>query len=288
MPCPAIVFLFLTDLPNLCRNGYHGDMPKKRDITIVSWNVNGLRAAGRKGFSEWIGKGEYDIVCIQETKLQSVDQLPDELQGPDGYFAYFHCATERKGYSGTAIYTKEEPRVVRTHFGDDSLLSKEGRIIEMEFPKFTLLNIYFPNGGSGEERLRFKLRFYDAFLEHVKALVASGKKVVFCGDVNTAHNEIDLARPKENERNTGFLRIERDWMDRLEPAGFHDTFRTLHPDEIAYTWWDLKTWARSRNVGWRLDYFFVSSNLSDAVRDAFVLSDIQGSDHCPVGVTLSV
>jgi exodeoxyribonuclease-3 len=261
---------------------------KHRDINIVSWNVNGLRAAGRKGFSEWIGKGEYDIVCLQETKLQNVDQLPDELQGPDGYFSYFHCATERKGYSGTAIYTKDEPRVVRTHFGDESLLSKEGRVIEMEFPEFTLLNIYFPNGGASEERLDFKLKFYGEFLLHVSALVSEGKRVVFCGDVNTAHNEIDLARPKENEKHTGFLRIERDWMDRLEPTGFIDTFRMLHPETVAYTWWDMKTWARQRNVGWRLDYFFVSENLKNAVKDAFVLSDIEGSDHCPVGVTLSV
>ena len=240
------------------------------------------------GFSEWIGKGEYDIVCLQETKLQNVDQLPDELQGPDGYFSYFHCATERKGYSGTAIYTKDEPRVVRTHFGDESLLSKEGRVIEMEFPEFTLLNIYFPNGGASEERLDFKLKFYGEFLLHVSALVSEGKRVVFCGDVNTAHNEIDLARPKENEKHTGFLRIERDWMDRLEPTGFIDTFRMLHPETVAYTWWDMKTWARQRNVGWRLDYFFVSENLKNAVKDAFVLSDIEGSDHCPVGVTLSV
>jgi exodeoxyribonuclease-3 len=263
-------------------------MSQKLEITLVSWNVNGLRAAGRKGFSEWIAKGGYDIVCIQETKLQNVEQLPDELRGPDGYHAYFHCATEKKGYSGTAIYTKEEPRVVRTHFGDDSLLSGEGRIIEMEFPEFVLLNIYFPNGGQGEERLRYKLRFYDEFLEHVKGLVAGGTRVVFCGDVNTAHDEIDLARPKENKKNTGFLRIERDWMDRLAPAGFHDTFRRLHPEEVAYTWWDMKTRARERNVGWRLDYFFVSENVLGSVRDAFVLSDVPGSDHCPVGLTLRI
>lgn len=263
-------------------------MTTPKDITIVSWNVNGLRAAGRKGFSEWIGKGEYDIVCIQETKLQSVDQLPDELQGPDGYMGYFHCATERKGYSGTAVYTQEEPRLVRTHFGEDSLLSKEGRVIEMEFPDFVLLNIYFPNGGASEERLRYKLRFYEEFLEYVKRLVSSGKRVVFCGDVNTAHDEIDLARPRENEQHTGFLRIERDWMDGLEPAGFFDTFRMLHPDEVAYTWWDMKTRARQRNVGWRLDYFFVSGNLTGSVREAFILSDVEGSDHCPLGLTLSL
>jgi len=263
-------------------------MSDKSETSLISWNVNGLRAAGRKGFSEWIAKGEYDIVCIQETKLQNVEQLPDELQGPDGYYAYFHCAAEKKGYSGTAVYTKEEPRVVRTHFGDDTLLSQEGRIIEMEFEQFTLLNIYFPNGGQGEERLRYKLRFYDEFLEHVKGLVAGGKRVVFCGDVNTAHDEIDLARPKENSNNTGFLRIERDWMDRLSPAGFHDTFRRLHPEEVAYTWWDMKTRARERNVGWRLDYFFVSENVLGSVRDASVLSDIPGSDHCPVGLTLRI
>lgn len=274
------------ELSFFSQNGYHENAMKK-NITLISWNVNGLRAAGRKGFSEWIEKGEYDVVCIQETKLQNVDQLSDELQGPDGYFSYFHCATEKKGYSGTAIYTKEEPRIVRTHFGDDSLLSKEGRIIEMEFPEFILLNIYFPNGGQGEERLRYKLRFYDEFLTRVKGLVSDGKCVVFCGDVNTAHNGIDLARPKENEKNTGFLRVERDWMDRLESSGFVDTFRTLHPDETAYTWWDMKTRARERNVGWRLDYFFVSENFRDSIRDAFVLPEIEGSDHCPVGLTLS-
>ena len=261
-------------------------MMKHRDITIVSWNVNGLRAAGRKGFSEWIGAGDHDIVCLQETKLQNVAQLPDELQGPDGYMGYFHCATERKGYSGTAIYTKEEPRSVRTHFGDDSLLSTEGRVIEMEFPGFVLLNIYFPNGGASEDRLRFKLRFYDEFLSHVRSLVSEGKRVVFCGDVNTAHDEIDLARPKENERHTGFLRIERDWMDTLAPAGFVDTFRSAHPEEVAYTWWDMKTRARERNVGWRLDYFFVSDSLRASVKDAFILPDVGGSDHCPVGIVL--
>lgn len=274
------------DLPNPTGNGYHVGMPNTHDITIVSWNVNGLRAAGRKGFSEWIGRGEYDIVCIQETKLQNVGQLPDELQGPDGYHAFFHCATEKKGYSGTAIYTKEEPHVVRTHFGDDSLLSQEGRIIETEFPEFTLLNIYFPNGGQGEERLRYKLRFYDEFLEHVEGLSVSGKKILFVGDVNTAHNEIDLARPKENACSTGFLRVERDWMDRLAPAGFHDTFRTFHAGEVAYTWWDMKTYARTRDVGWRLDYCFANDALMPAVKRAFTLPEVEGSDHCPVGVTL--
>jgi exodeoxyribonuclease III len=263
-------------------------MIQHRDITLISWNVNGLRAAGRKGFSEWLEKGEYDIVCIQETKLQNVDQLPDELQRPDGYFAYFHCATEKKGYSGTAIYTKEEPRVVRTYFGDDSLLSKEGRIIEMEFPEFTLLNIYFPNGNMSEDRLRYKLRFYDEFLSHVKSLSALGKSVIFVGDVNTSHNEIDLARPKENMNNSGFLRVERDWMDQVESAGFHDTYRTYYPDTVAYTWWSMRFRARASNVGWRFDYCFVNDAFQSAVRDAFVLSDVEGSDHCPVGVMLSV
>jgi len=263
-------------------------MPKKQEYSLVSWNVNGIRAAERKGFLEWLERGEYDVVCLQETKLSDVSQLSERLRNPDGYVSYFHSATERKGYSGTAIYTKTEPKSVKTDFGGDSLLSTEGRLIEAEFEEFTLINGYFPNGGGGEERLRYKLAFYDAFLEHIAGLVRSGKRVVFCGDVNTAHHEIDLARPKDNEKNTGFLRIERDWLDKLEPAGFLDTFRLLHPETVRYSYWDQKTRARDRNVGWRIDYVFVSEGLRDAVYEAFILDDIPGSDHCPVGVKLGV
>lgn len=259
----------------------------KRDTTIISWNVNGLRAAERKGFLGWLDRGKYPIVCLQETKLSRPDQISDALRAPDDYFAYFHCATEKKGYSGTAIYTKIEPLAVKTSFGD-SLLSQEGRMMEMTFDEFTLLNIYFPNGGSGEERLAYKMKFYDEFLAYAKGLVKEGKPVVFCGDVNTAHREIDLARPKENEKTSGFLPMERQWMDTLAPAGFVDTFRAKHPETVVYSWWDMKTRARERNVGWRIDYCFVSAGLFPKVQDAFILTAIEGSDHCPVGLTLEL
>ncbi|QQS61843.1 MAG: exodeoxyribonuclease III [Candidatus Moraniibacteriota bacterium] len=257
-------------------------------MSLISWNVNGLRAAGKKGFLQWLEKGGYDMVALQETKISDPEQLTGELRNPDGYFSYFHCAKEKKGYSGVAIYTKEEPRAVRTFFQEFPLLSTEGRVMEMEFEKFILFSVYFPNGGGGAERLRYKLAFYEEFLEYIKKLTKEGKNVIFCGDVNTAHNEIDLARPKENEKNTGFLRIERDWMDKLTLAGFCDTFRFLHTKEIAYSWWDLKTRARERNVGWRLDYFFVNESLRDHIKEVAILGDVYGSDHCPVSLSLSL
>lgn len=262
-------------------------MKTGKPMSIISWNVNGIRAAERKGFPEWLHRHSYPIVCLQETKISHPDQLSEALAQPPGYFAYFHCATEKKGYSGTAVYTKEEPFEVRTHFGD-TLLSREGRVMELHFKDFVLLNIYFPNGGSGEERLRYKMRFYDEFLTHVSGLVDQKKNVVFCGDVNTAHNEIDLARPKENEKTSGFLPMERAWMDRLPLSGFVDSFRALHPGEAKYSWWDMKTRARERNVGWRIDYFFVHEGMMDRVSDSFILDTVEGSDHCPVGITLKV
>lgn len=261
-------------------------MKKSSPLSVVSWNVNGIRAAERKGFLEWLKHHKYSIVCLQETKISHPDQLSDELAQPAGYFAYFHCATEKKGYSGTAIYTREEPFEVKTFFGDN-LLSKEGRVIELVFKDFVLLNIYFPNGGSGEERLRYKMRFYAEFLEYVSELVRQGKNVVFCGDVNTAHQEIDLARPKENEKTSGFLPIERAWIDQLIEAGFVDVFRAAQPDKVEYSWWDMKTRARERNVGWRIDYFFVNQSFAPRVKETRYLSDVPGSDHCPVLIELA-
>ena len=161
-------------------------------------------------------------------------------------------------------------------------------MIQLEYPWGVLLNIYFPNGGAGPERLKFKLEFYKEFLTYVQGLTKAGKHVVFCGDVNTAHHEIDLARPKENVERSGFMPIEREWLDQFEAAGFVDTFRLIHPHKVQYSWWDLKTAARARNVGWRIDYFWVSKSLKHAVKDAFILDQVQGSDHCPVGVTLEV
>lgn len=253
--------------------------------TLISWNVNGIRAAERKGFVEWIEAEPADIVAVQETKISHPDQLSHTLKNPDGYTSYWHPATEKKGYSGTAIYTKYEPLRVKTDFGE-SLLSREGRVIELEFPEFVFLNIYFPNGGSGAERLEYKMEFYAEFLHYISDLEKQGKQVIFCGDVNTAHREIDLARPKENRKTSGFLPMECAWLDAVEQAGFVDTYRLKHPDQVQYSWWDMKTRARDRNIGWRIDYFWVSANLVSNVQEAFIQDQVQGSDHAPVGLTL--
>ena len=255
--------------------------------TLISWNVNGLRAAGRKGFIDWMQQGKYPIVGVQETKVSHPDQLDEELRNPDGYTSYFHSSTEKKGYSGVGIYTKIKPLSVKTFFGN-TLLSREGRVIEMEFREFRLLNVYFPNGGSGEFRLQYKLEFYEEFLHYICHLKKQGgKPLVICGDVNTAHEEIDLARPKENTNTSGFMEIERQWVSRLVEAGFIDTFRLLNQETVKYSWWDMKTRARERNVGWRIDYFFVEDRLRLNVKDAFILDDVPGSDHAPVGLMLA-
>lgn len=257
-------------------------------IRLISWNVNGIRAAERKGFIEWLNKSPADIVCVQETKISQTEQLSKNLLYPDGYESYWHCAKEKKGYSGVAIFSKIKPEVVKTEFGDN-LLSKEGRMMELDFNDFILFNVYFPNGGAGEARLKYKLEFYKQFLARVKKLSEQGKKIIFCGDLNTAHNEIDLARPKANENNSGFMRIERDWLDKFENAGFIDTFRLLYPTkQNAYSWWDLKTRSRERNVGWRLDYFWVSRNLKHNVIQSDIMAKITGSDHCPVSLDLNI
>ena len=259
----------------------------KQSLALISWNVNGVRAAERKGFPAWMAHGKYPIVALQETKVSDLALLSDELKNLDGYASHWHCAQEKKGYSGVAVYTQEKPLKVKTDFGK-SILSGEGRVIELTFPLGVFLNIYFPNGGASDERLNYKLQFYKEFLEYIKALAAKGQKVVFCGDVNTAHHAIDLARPKENIDNSGFMPIERQWLDKFEKAGFIDTFRLIHPHKVQYSWWDLKTFARARNVGWRIDQIWVSQNMKAQVQDAFILDQVPGSDHCPVGVTLKI
>ena len=255
-------------------------------IKLISWNVNGIRAAERKGFVEWVIAGRYQIIAVQETKISHPDQLSERLRHPDGFISHWHSASEKKGYSGVMVYTQPEALTVKTDFGTENLLSREGRVIELAYPEFTFLNIYFPNGGSGKPRLEYKLEFYDQFLRYVVGLVENGRKVVFCGDVNTAHQEIDLARPKENRKSSGFMPIECEWLDRFEAAGFVDTYRALHPEQVQYSWWDQKTRARDRNIGWRIDYFYVSENLRSNVKEAFILDDQFGSDHAPVGLTL--
>jgi exodeoxyribonuclease III len=260
----------------------------KKNINIISWNINGIRAAERKGFVEWISKGTYDIICVQETKVHDPNILSKQLLDPKGYISLWNSATEKKGYSGVAIYTKEKPLSVKTDFGKN-ILSKEGRMLQLEFKDFILINIYFPNGGASDIRLNFKLKFYKQFLTYIKKLHSTGKHIIFCGDVNTAHHEIDLARPKPNTKNSGFMPIERSWLDKFEKAHFIDTFRFLHPDKKdSYTWWDYKTRARSRNVGWRIDYFWVNKKMQSKIKQAKILSEIDGSDHCPVLLNIDI
>ena len=252
-------------------------------MKLVSWNVNGLRAVEKKGFLDFINNYHPDILCIQETKGHE-DQLSSSLRHPKGYFSYFSSA-DRKGYSGTALYSLAEPESVGYGFGNPEF-DGEGRIIRAEYDDFMLYNIYFPNGKASKERLRFKMDFYEECLRRVTADLDSGKNVIICGDVNTAHKEIDLARPKENSKVSGFLDIERKWIDRLLDAGFKDSFRMFTTEGGYYSWWDLKSRARERNVGWRIDYFFVSGNLAGRVKSASILSHIEGSDHCPVEIEL--
>lgn len=252
-----------------------------KTIKILSWNVNGIRAAYRKGILDWVADAKPDILCIQETKAHP-EQLPDELININGYKSYFSSA-EKKGYSGVAIYTKAEPVSVKTGFGI-SKFDSEGRILIAEYPDFYLFNIYYPNGKASPERLQYKLDFYDAFLEYANKLKKKGSKVIFCGDVNTAHKEIDIARPKENSKVSGFLPVEREWLDKVIDNGYIDTFRMFNSEPDNYTWWDQVTRARERNVGWRIDYFFVSESAKDDIKNAFILSDVMGSDHCPIGI----
>jgi exodeoxyribonuclease III len=254
-------------------------------IKLVSWNVNGIRAVSKKGFFEWMEETRPDILGLQETKISS-DQLTEELIKRKGYKSYFSHA-EKRGYSGVALYTKEEPISVQEGFGVPRFDS-EGRTLVADFGDFVIANIYFPNGAQNEERLQYKLDFYDAFYKWANKLVKEGKKLTVCGDYNTAHKAIDLARPKENEKISGFLPVERAWMDKFVKAGWSDTFRLINDKPDQYSWWHMRTNARERNVGWRIDYFFTSKNLTDQVDGATIEQHVLGSDHCPVTLTLKI
>lgn len=254
-------------------------------MRILSWNVNGIRAIEKKGFFEWMAQEGADIVCLQETKAHP-QQLNEKFHQPDGYFSYWSAA-EKKGYSGVAIYSKIKPLKVTEGLGVKEFDS-EGRTLIAEYKEFILYNIYYPNGGQGNKRVPFKMDFYDAFLKHVEKLRKSGKKIIVTGDVNTAHTEIDLARPKENAKNTGFLPQEREWVTKFLKCGYVDTFRHFNKEPGHYTWWDYYTGARARDVGWRIDYFFVTENLLPHLRKAFILKEVMGSDHCPVGIEIDI
>ncbi len=254
-------------------------------LKLISWNVNGIRAAEKKGFLDWLRDSGGDIIAIQETKAHP-DQLSKALLGPEGYTVAW-CAAEKKGYSGVATYCRQPPLRTVTGLGD-AKFDADGRTLISEFEQFVHFNIYFPNGGRGPEWVQHKLAFYRRFLEVVEGYMAAGRPVVVTGDVNTAYAEIDLARPKENSKTSGFLPEERAGLGEFFTAGLIDTFRALHPDAVQYTWWDQVTRARERNVGWRLDYFFVSPDLRERVLAAEVHSEIMGSDHCPITLTLDL
>jgi exodeoxyribonuclease III len=254
-------------------------------MRILSWNVNGLRALLNKGFLKWLDKDNPDILCIQETKA-SPEQLGKDVLEHDSYHSCWDSSVLKKGYSGVATFSKEEPIKVERGLGIEKF-DAEGRVLMTEFKDFVLFNIYFPNGKASSERLNFKLEFYEAFLSKIESLKKKGKKIIFCGDVNTAHKEIDLTHPKNNEKISGFLPIERRWIDRVIEHGYMDSLREFHPEPELYTWWDMKTGARKRNVGWRIDYFFVQKELNNNLKNGFIMPEVMGSDHCPIGIELS-
>lgn len=253
-------------------------------IRLLSWNVNGVRAVYKKGLLGWLGLEKPDILCLQETKAEPA-QLPPELRDPNDYRAQWAWG-EKKGYSGVATLSRETPMEVQRGLGLERF-DREGRVLRTVHRDFVLYNIYFPNGKSRPERLAYKMDFYESFLNVLMERRARGEeRVVVCGDVNTAHREIDLARPRENRTISGFLPEERAWLDRFLAAGFIDTFREFEPGAGHYSWWDMQSRARERNVGWRIDYFFVSEPLRPRLKGAFLLPEVMGSDHCPAGITL--
>lgn len=253
-------------------------------ISMYSWNVNGIRAAQKKGLLEWLEATQPDIIAFQETKAHP-DQLEDDLRSPAGYHTYWASA-DRKGYSGVALFSKDDPVRVQIGLGIPEF-DAEGRTIVAEYDHFVLMAAYFPNGGQNNARVPFKMRYKAAFLEYSEQLRAQGKAVVFCGDVNTAHRPVDLARPDDNLQTTGFLPEERAWIDQVVEHGYVDIWRARNPDTTdVYTYWPYWRNSRKRNLGWRIDYFFVSPDLRPFVVDAAIHADVMGSDHCPVSLTL--
>jgi exodeoxyribonuclease-3 len=254
--------------------------------TLYSWNVNGIRAAQKKGFIDWINQTQPDILGVQETKA-APEQLDDDLLKPEGYHSYWATSTVKKGYSGVGLYTKTEPNEVQIGL-DIEEYDVEGRTIIAHYDDFVILTAYFPNGSRDHSRVPYKMAYKAAFLDTINDLRSDGKRVIFFGDVNTAHNEIDLARPKQNTKTTGFLPEERVWLDDIVQQKWVDIYRERNPEqEGAYTWWSYRAGAREKNVGWRIDYFFTSEDVREHVVDAQIHADVTGSDHCPLSLTLN-
>ena len=261
---------------------------KKKKIKLISWNVNGLRAAIKNNFFASVQQMDPDVLAIQETKLQE-NQLTAEMTNIQGYESCWSHASVKKGYSGVGAYTRIKPQRINTRLGI-SKFDQEGRLIELDFEDFIFFNVYFPNGQMSDERLQYKLDFYEKFFEYTDSYKKQNRSLIITGDYNTAHNEIDLKNPKANENTSGFLRIERDWLDRISQKGYVDTFRHFFPDTVKYSWWTYRFKARARDIGWRIDYFFVTGDIiqKNWIKEAFIDNDIFGSDHCPIGLVLEI
>ena len=253
-------------------------------MKLISWNVNGVRAVVKKGFLDWLEQEQPDVVCLQETKAH-IDQLAEEILTDHGYHTYWHSG-ERRGYSGVATFCKTEPLYVQEGLGIERY-DVEGRVLITEHENFLLYNIYFPNGQKDDERLQYKLDFYDDLLPIINEQAESGNNVVVTGDWNTAHHPIDLARPKENVKTSGFMPVEREKLDIYVENGWVDTFRLFHQGGERYSWWTYRIGARERNVGWRIDYFFVNEGFVENIVDGDIHDEVMGSDHCPVSLELS-
>jgi len=250
-------------------------------MKIISWNVNGIRAVYRKNFFKWMRKTNPDILCLQEIKAQK-GQIPEELIKPEGYYSYFNFA-ERKGYSGAAVYTKKKPLRIEYKLGLKRF-DQEGRILRLKYPGFTLINLYFPHGAHDKRNLAYKLKTYNRLINYLKKI--QDKNIILIGDFNIAHKEIDLARPEDNKNNIMFTLEERRQIDRIIELGFIDTFRKFNKKGENYTWWPYRFNAKERNLGWRLDYVFVSKMIIPKIKKSFILNKVIYSDHCPIGIEL--
>lgn len=250
-------------------------------MKIISWNVNGLRAVYKRNFLKWLKKSSADIVCLQEIKAQT-EQLPFDLIKVKNYYSYFNPSV-RKGYAGVAVYVKEKPLQVEKGLGMERF-DQEGRILKLKYSDFILINLYLPHGGRQKENLGYKLKAYNLLLNYLKK--NKRKNIILVGDFNIAHEEIDLARPKDNQNNTMFTPKEREQIDKIINLGFKDTFREFHKEEGQYSWWPYFANARERNLGWRIDYAFLSESLTPKLKSSFILSRVTGSDHCPIGIEI--
>ncbi|MGY2485975.1 exodeoxyribonuclease III [Cupriavidus sp. CP313] len=251
-------------------------------LRIISANLNGIRSASKKGFFDWMGKQDADMVCVQELKAQAAD-MTEAFLAPHGYHGYFHYA-EKKGYSGVGLYTRHQPERVVTGFGIPEF-DNEGRYVEVQYPHLAVISVYVPSGSSGEERQQAKFRFMESFLPHLLQLKASGREIVLCGDVNIAHKEIDIKNWKGNLKNSGFLPEERAWIGELfDSHGYVDVFRKLDPRPDQYTWWSNRGQAYAKNVGWRIDYHLATPKIADTAHLCSIYKDEKFSDHAPLSI----